>query len=166
MAVFMLESLVLRGMRLVKCESKAVELRRDAGMLEGYTTPEIPISTSFQPPSWQESNSPVGRRGRKVGDDFVDGAATGAGRSLGLAGVLCPRSAALDAAWGGCLSAAPSFGASSHPLAVHRRRIPPARLAVKGEATTSGRPSTLGVATKRLAVQRTLAASTRRKGGR
>jgi hypothetical protein len=159
------------------CDEKAGELRRGTGYVGGLEGPEIQFSMRRQPP-WQGPNAPVARHDHDVADVVAD-AATGAGRPLGLAVILCLRSTASIAGWGSRLSATPSAsGRSAHPLVAHSGRIPPRYAAFGGEGSSQRLPTTgfttlavterIGTARvgKRPAGQRTPPASTRRKGGR
>ena len=86
MAAFNLVSLVLRGVA-VRCDRVNVELRLDAGYKASPGTPEMPFS--MRHPSQGNQQETFGNpadRPERILD--VDGADSGAGRSLGLAGVL------------------------------------------------------------------------------
>jgi hypothetical protein len=86
MAAFNLVSLVLRGVA-VRCDSVNVELRHETGYKASPETPEIPFS--MRHPSQGYTQEPFGNPADRH-DLIIDvgGADSGAGRSLGLAGVL------------------------------------------------------------------------------
>jgi hypothetical protein len=86
MAALKLVSLVLRGVA-VRCDRVNVELRLDAGYKASPGTPEIPFSMRHPSQGYQRETfgNPADRPERILD---VGGADSGAGRSLGLAGVL------------------------------------------------------------------------------
>ena len=86
MAALNLVSLVLRGVA-VRCDSVNVELRHGASYKASPETPEIPFS--MRHPSQGCTQEPFGNPANRLDHiNDVDGADLGAGRSLGLAGVL------------------------------------------------------------------------------
>ena len=100
MVVYCLDSLVLRGV-VVLSDSVNVELRRGTSYKTGHGTPEIPFS--MRHPSQGYAQVPFGNPAHRQDHviDVVD-ADLGAGRSLGLAGVL--RRGASDCSTAKCLS--------------------------------------------------------------
>jgi len=86
MAALKLVSLVLRGVA-VRCDRVNVELRHGTSYKAGIETPEIPFS--MRHPSQGNMQEPFGNPAHRY-DRITDvaGADAGAGRSLGLAGVL------------------------------------------------------------------------------
>lgn len=86
MAALKLASLVLRGVA-VRCDRVNVELRRETSYQAGPGTPEIPFS--LRHPSQGYKQEPFGNPAdRPDHRNTMDAADLGAGRSLGLAGVL------------------------------------------------------------------------------
>jgi hypothetical protein len=96
MAVYTLESLVLRGVSVL-CDGKAVGLCLGASEA-AVQLPEVRIFMRHPSLGYPQAN-PNSRAGRQVHDAKrdVDDAAFGAGRSRGRAGVLSRRSPALPA---------------------------------------------------------------------
>jgi hypothetical protein len=94
MAVYTLESLVLRGVSVL-CDGKAVELCLGASEAT-VRTPEVRISMRHPSPGYPQAN-PNSQAGRPVHDAKrgVDKAAFGTGRSRSRAGVLSRRSPAI-----------------------------------------------------------------------
>jgi hypothetical protein len=86
MAAFTLVSLSLRGVA-VNCDCANVELRLGSSYKAGYGTPEIPFS--MRHPSQATTQEPFGNPADQHDPILdVERADSGAGRSLGLAGVL------------------------------------------------------------------------------
>jgi hypothetical protein len=96
MAVYTLESLVLRGVSVL-CDGKAVELCLGASET-AVQSPEVRISMRHPSPGYPQAN-PNSLGDRQVHDvkRVADEAAFGAGRSRGRAGVLSRRSPAITA---------------------------------------------------------------------
>jgi hypothetical protein len=86
MAASNLVSLVLRGVAVL-CDRVNVELRHGASYKASPGTPEVPFSMRHPSQGYEQENfgNPANRPERIVD---ADGADSGAGRSLGLAGVL------------------------------------------------------------------------------
>jgi hypothetical protein len=86
MAAFNLVSLVLRGVA-VRCDRVNVEMRLGASYKASPGTPEIPFSMRHpsQGNEQETFGNPADQHDHMMN---VDGADSGAGRSLGLAGVL------------------------------------------------------------------------------
>jgi hypothetical protein len=86
MAALKLVSLVLRGVA-VRCDRVNVNLRLGSGYEASLETPEIPFS--MRHPSQGITQEPFGNPAGRLDHILdVDDADSGAGRSLGLAGVL------------------------------------------------------------------------------
>ncbi len=132
-----LESLVLRNVTVTVVNGgSTVELLRHG---PGYQpqTPEIAISKRHESQgAGQAFMQPAQRPGNAIDDDGGSDAASGAGRSLRLAGVLRRRSAVLVAA---------SRGAKP-PAAACLCRIPPADHVATGSEVTSRRSTTRSLA--------------------
>jgi hypothetical protein len=86
MAALNLVSLVLRGVA-VRCDSVNVELRHGTSYKASPETPEIPFSIRHPSQGYLQEpfGNPADRRNLIIDENGVD---SGAGRSLGLAGVL------------------------------------------------------------------------------
>jgi hypothetical protein len=96
MAVYTLESLVLRGVSVL-CDGKAVELCLGASEA-ALQTPEVRISMRHPSPGYPQANAnSQAERPIHVVKRDADDAAFGAGRSRGRAGVLSRRSPAAPA---------------------------------------------------------------------
>jgi hypothetical protein len=93
MAIYTLESLVLRGVSVL-CDGKAVELC--LGASEAVRTPEVRISMRHPSHGYPQAK-PNSQADRQVHDAkrVADDAAFGAGRSRSRAGVLSRRSPAI-----------------------------------------------------------------------
>ena len=97
MAAFNLESLVLRGVTVLR-DGQAVELRRGTSYPATASTPEVVISMRHPSLGWRDGlNPPAKRQVQAVDDDCVAQAAIGAGRSLSRVGVSHSRGAATTA---------------------------------------------------------------------
>jgi len=95
MAVFALESLVLRGVS-VRCGGQAGELRLGTGFAVNPQTPEINTSMRHPPSGYARDLKPADRPDHT--DRFrVVSTVSGTGRSPRRAGVLCRRSPAISA---------------------------------------------------------------------
>jgi hypothetical protein len=96
MAVYTLESLVLRGVSVL-CDGRAVELCLGASEA-AVQIPEVRISMRHLSPGYPQANpNPQAERPVHVVKHDVDKAAFGAGRSRSRAGVLSRRSPAIPA---------------------------------------------------------------------
>jgi hypothetical protein len=94
MAVFMLESLVLRGVAVLS-DGPAVNLRRGTGYAGDPRTPEIAFSMRHPSPGCAQDFGQPAMRLNQAEYLRVDESACGAGRSHGRAGVLSRSTAIL-----------------------------------------------------------------------
>jgi len=186
MAVLNLESLVLRGVAVLR-DVQAVNLRRGTSYKATGGTPEVGNSTRHPSPDSSQDFIPPAGRLDHAGADRMDDAAPGTGRSQSRAGVLNRRSPArfagraIQSGWshsrGGshpaaatassllwaCAVASVLETASVRPLAAQTRALP-------DTGRLAGLPGSLERATAQPAwckpAGRTLPASTRGKGDR
>jgi hypothetical protein len=117
MAVFTLETLVLRGVS-VRCDGKTVELRRGASAQTTDWTPEIPFSMRRPSQGVIEQTEHDQLATRQHHDHLMVARVAGAGRSLRSIGACGRRSLASNARRLTLNALSPDFGSFTNPAAL------------------------------------------------